>query len=176
MLKNNMKKKKGIMVGVAIGMVCGILAMPALQFASADAPDLEPYKESAEVVAQEVSSVAKVNDDMDDIDDVDDRDDIDDRDDRDDAVENKQAIKQNNNSSLIAQAKQELAKIEAQENALDRKEDQLERDYESGKISREEFLEQERAIELQEDKLDAQEDKWERVLGDDDDDDEWDDD
>ena len=238
MLKLN---KKSLVAGIAIGVVGGLLAMPAIQFAAADEMNVEPYEKAAKNIAVVDSSgkvvsleelqkieaeeealdaredqleqdykdgkisreeylkqkealeaeddaldaredkaeqAAGVKDDDDDFDDDDDVDDNDDIDDDDDDVVVSKPNKPNNNSEIAA-AKKKLAEIEKQQQALDAKEDQLERDYENGKISKAEFLKQEAALEAEEDRLDALEDKYENILeryGIDDDDDEEDDD
>lgn len=216
--------KKSLVAGIAIGVVGALLAMPAIQLASADEMNVKPYKDGVEKVAVVDSSGKQVsNKELQEIEAqeqaLDAKEDqleknyeagkisreeyikqeaaLDAQDDQLDAREDKaekaagivddddQVVKKpnkssnsNNNNSQIANAKKKLAEIQKQERALDAKEDKLENDYESGKISRDEFLKQEAALEAEEDRLDALEDKYEKILGydvDDDDDDEYDD-
>lgn len=219
--------KKSLVAGIAIGVVGALLAMPAIQLASADEMNVKPYKDGVEKVAvvdssgkqvsnkelQEIEAQEQALDAKEDQlekdyeagkisreeyikqeaaldaqdDQLDAREDkaekaagiVDDDDDDDQVVKkSNKSSNSNNNNSQIANAKKKLAEIQKQERALDAKEDKLENDYESGKISRDEFLKQEAALEAEEDRLDALEDKYEKILGydvDDDDDDEYDD-
>lgn len=189
-----MLKRKGLVIGVSIGVVCGLLALPALQSAFADEnnADLQSKKTQIEqqdeqldakedqlekdlaagkITEEEYEKQDKALDEEDnkleqkenEIDKSLDNDDDDDRDDDDD-----QDKKPNANKEQIAQAKRELAKLEKLEAQLDAREDKLENDFESGKITKAEFEKQMKALEAEESKLDAQEDKWERILGDED--------
>ena len=63
---------------------------------------------------------------------------------------------------------QKLKDLEAQDDALDAKEDQLEKEYRNGTLSKEEFLKQKQALEAQDDALDQEENQIESVIGDDD--------
>lgn len=199
--------KKSLVAGIAIGVVGALLAMPAIQLASADEMNGKPYKDGVEKVVVVDSSGKQVsNKELQEIEAqeqaLDAKEDqlekdyeagkisreeyikqeaaLDAQDDQLDAREDKaekaagivdddddQVVKKsnkssnsNNNNSQIANAKKKLAEIQKQKRALDAKEDKLENDYESGKISRDEFLKQEAALEAEEDRLDALEDKY----------------
>lgn len=83
------------------------------------------------------------------------------------------------NETTIANSKQktevetyrdELRQLEALDDELDRQEDELERQYRSGAITKENFIAQKKQLEAQDDELDKKEDQIEAVVGDQDDD------
>lgn len=84
------------------------------------------------------------------------------------------------NETTIANSKQkeeveaylrELRELEALDEVLDAQEDELERQYRNGTISKAEFMEAKRLLEEKDDELDRKEDAIEHIVGDPDDDD-----